>query len=381
MTKTSKSRSLFTLLFLFLAFSCNNEPVEEGTDLNINGLNNDDLLGEWNLSEFYVTLNSIASFENQTTISDVDIISTNVAYILEFDTSTFSTNGNYSYDVDIDVNGINSATDSYTLDNVSGMGTYLINENEMTIDGSFFEFNIEGIDNASSQGEQTVDFELADDGETLTFTQNNSVTQTDELTGTIIMSTTNSTSVWTRDEAQNTCDLQAATNEAELAFNQDDTNESLCNGYKLALENQIAECGDIDGNLQALIDDLGDCSFSNMGEPGSLVVTAGTLFIDFINQNISLQEGVIIVDATNSTNNYFLYFEVVEGATGINALQNFVITFNGTDYFPSTQGVDDFESETTVSSQGIFIATFSGFVESAAGADLSLTLGMADLNY
>lgn len=36
--------------------------------------------------------------------------------------------------------------------------------------------------------------------------------------------------------------------------------QDLCNAYKGALESQIVACGDNDGNIQLLIDDLGDCA-------------------------------------------------------------------------------------------------------------------------
>lgn len=43
-----------------------------------------------------------------------------------------------------------------------------------------------------------------------------------------------------------------------LGANTDDFN-SLCEEYKSALQTQIESCGDEDGNLQATIDDLGNC--------------------------------------------------------------------------------------------------------------------------
>lgn len=375
----NKLRSILCLLVLCTVFTCDNEPYDG--DIILDSNNNEELIGAWNLLEFDVTVNTSSIIDDETIVSDIDIVSTNAAYVLEFSESTFTTQGSYSYNAEIIFDLDLVSEETYTLTDVMGSGMYSTNGNEMTIDGSFFEFEFQGVNNTVLQGEQTTNFEISDDGETLTFTQNETTTETDNTTGTVITSSTNFTSVWTRGEVSNICDAQTATDEAEAAFNEADTNEDLCNAYKTALENQIAECGDNDGSLQAIIDDLGDCSFSNMGEPGSLVVTVGTLLVDFINQNISLQDGIIVVDATSATGNYTIYFEVVEGATGINTFQNFVISFNGTEFFPSTQGVDDFESETTVSSQGILIGTFNGLVESSGGADLTLTQGMVDVPF
>ncbi len=36
----------------------------------------------------------------------------------------------------------------------------------------------------------------------------------------------------------------------------------VCNAYKLALQNKITACGDDDGSIQTIIDELGDCSLN-----------------------------------------------------------------------------------------------------------------------
>lgn len=375
-----KILALFSLFSLLTAFTCENEPLEGGFDTAFNN-NNEGLIGTWNLLEFDVSVSTSTSFEGENISSEIDIFSTNTAYVLEFNENTFTTNGSYSYNADVVVNGDNVANDIYTLNNVAGNGIYSTNGNEMTIDGSFFEFNFEGMDSSVLEGEQTANFEISNDGETLTFTQDETETQTDETTGTVITSTTSSTSVWIRGEVSDTCSAQSATDEAAAAYNEDDTNQDLCNAYRTTLENQIAECGDTDGSIQAIINDLGNCEFGNQGEPGTLKVRVGTLDVDFVTQNISLENGLINVEGTSAGGGYMVSFQIDEGATGIDIFQNFVLTLNGTEFFPSTQGVDDFTSETTVSSQGILIATFFGLVESAEGADLSLTQGMVEVDY
>ena len=49
--------------------------------------------------------------------------------------------------------------------------------------------------------------------------------------------------------------------EAELALQSasDEDYAPLCNAYAAALQSQINACGDPDGELQAIIEDLGDC--------------------------------------------------------------------------------------------------------------------------
>ncbi|WP_439152623.1 hypothetical protein [Winogradskyella sp.] len=363
---------LFTLLF---AFTCEDEPL----DFDAESFDADpELLGEWNLISFDASVSTSTNFQGQQIESDVEINSTTVDYTLNFTQSNFNTNGSYSYIADVTANGIDIPAEPYTLTDVNGNGSYSVSGNEMTIDGSFFEFSFEGMDFAELQGEQTVTFQITDNGQTLTFSQNDTTTETDP-TGATVTSFQVSTSVWSRSTVSNTCDAEAETNAAATAYNQDNTNEDLCIAYKNALENQIAECGDTNGSLQDIIDELGDCSVSTAG--GTLKVTTGTLPIEFTQQTISIEDGLITVEGVSAGGSYEIYFQITEGDTGTDVLQNFVLTLNGTEYFPSTQGFDDFTSDTTVSTGNVLQATFFGLVESSGGADLNLTQGVVDVTY
>ena len=62
---------------------------------------------------------------------------------------------------------------------------------------------------------------------------------------------------------------------------------TICNAYKVALQQQIAACGDQSGALQALINSLGDCG-GDMPE-GVISVTVGTLSKTF-ETNITVEE-------------------------------------------------------------------------------------------
>jgi len=375
-----KFLALLSFLVLLTAFSCENEPLDDGLSSGSNN-NNDGLVGTWNLVEFDVTLSTSSSFSGQSVSSDVVVFSTDVDYMVEFTEVSFATNGNYTYNANVEVDGNVVTNDTFTLNDVTGNGTYSTSGEEMTIDGSFFEFNFQGMDSSVLEGEQTLTYAITDGGNTLTFTQNETITESDAATGLEVTSTTNSTSVWTRGSGStNTCEAQAATDQAEAAYNENNTDEDLCNAYKQALENQITECGDEDGSLQAIIDDLGDCSASAVSN-GTLSVNTGTLNIEFTQQTVTFENEVITVEGVSQGGSYVIYFQVTEGETGTDVLQNFVLTLNGTEYFPSTQGFDDFTSETTVSSGNVLQATFFGIVESSDGADLSLTQGMVDLSY
>ncbi|WP_178991426.1 hypothetical protein [Winogradskyella schleiferi] len=189
--------SLFCLFTLLTAFTCENEPLDNGIDLT-DSSNNNALVGTWDLTDFDVTLGSTTSFSGESFITDIDIESTEENYVLNLTPSNFTTNGSYSYDTNIVVNGETFSSEPYTLENVSGSGSYSVNGNEMTIDGSFFEFEFEGAEETSLSGEQTVTFSVSADGQTLTFTQDETTSQTDPTTGTVTTSTTNSTSIWAK---------------------------------------------------------------------------------------------------------------------------------------------------------------------------------------
>jgi len=185
--------SIFTLL---TAFTCENEALDNDIDSSTD--NNENLVGMWSLQEFEVSVSTSTNFEGQVISSDIDVYSTEVNYTLEFAENTFTTNGNYTYHTTIVVNGDEVSNEPYSLDDVTGSGTYSTDGNEMTVDGSFFEFNFEGMDESITEGEQTGTFQLSDDGQTLIFLQDETETQNDPTTGIVITSSTVSSSVWSR---------------------------------------------------------------------------------------------------------------------------------------------------------------------------------------
>ncbi|GGW57474.1 hypothetical protein DFQ11_101773 [Winogradskyella epiphytica] len=189
---------LFCLFTLLTAFTCENEPLDVGFDLGENNNNNSELIGTWELVDFDVTLVSSSTFGDQSFTSDIAIISTEEDYTLNFTQNTFTTSGNYTYDTQVAVNGDTVSTDAYSMESVNGNGTYSTVNHVMTVDGSFFDFEFEGMDQSALQGEQTVTFSISNDGQTLTFSQDETTSQTDPATGNVTDNTTTSTSVWIR---------------------------------------------------------------------------------------------------------------------------------------------------------------------------------------
>ncbi|WP_452220686.1 hypothetical protein [Lacinutrix salivirga] len=176
-----------------------------------------------------------------------------------------------------------------------------------------------------------------------------------------------------------------ASSVAEDAFDNatQDNYNALCAAFKMALENEITECGDADGSLQAMIDNLGDCTFTAPNVEISL--SAGTLPIEFDLVNVvTVGTTLQVTGETSAQNNYSIYFEVEEGATGMEIINStFVLTLSTTDpdYFPSTQGFDDFTSTITENGAGTLVGSFGGIVTNTSGGDLSLTQGTINIMY
>lgn len=186
---------LLCLFTLFFAFTCENEPLDfdsESTQTET------ELLGDWNLVSFDVQVSATTDFQGQVISSDIDVYSTTVNYTLNFTETSFDTNGSYSYVADIVANGMNIEGEPYTLENVSGNGSYSVSGSEITVDSSFFEFSFDGMDFAELSGEQTATFQISDNRQTLVFSQDDTTTETDVATGLTTTSTQMSSSVWTR---------------------------------------------------------------------------------------------------------------------------------------------------------------------------------------
>lgn len=262
---------LLSCFILLSAFTCDNEPLEG--DFDDGELITDptlSIIGEWELVSFDVEMNNSTEFEGNTTETNLLVDSFNSDYNLVLtDNNTFTTNGSYSYNTEITISGQEAINDSYDLENVSGSGTYITEGNQITTNGSFFEFTFEGIDDSILDNEsQTAIYVLTNSGNTLTFVQNE--TTTINNAGATIIATTVSTSIWSRVSQQNNpCDdAITAANEAETTYNNDDTNTTLCNAYITALESQIIACGDADGSIQSIIDSI-DCQANGVSLIGT----------------------------------------------------------------------------------------------------------------
>ncbi|AUC76766.1 hypothetical protein [Olleya sp. Bg11-27] len=277
---------LLPLLSLVLVlFSCENEALE-GEFSGLDGENSpSSIVGTWALVSFNNTISSTGEVNGTTVESNTIVESMDTNYNMTFTAAnTFNAAGNYGYNVNSTVNGQNSIQD-LSLDDVNGSGSYTVNGNEMTVNGAFFTLEFQGMDLAQAQGEQTLDFSITDNGQTLTFIQDTTETNTIPGGGSTTAVVTG-TSIWSLVTTTNTscADAVDATSLAENAYNNDTTNAGLCNAYKTALQNQITVCGDANGALQSIIDGLGDCASQNSVLLKKTIWTYGdgsTLIVDF----------------------------------------------------------------------------------------------------
>ncbi len=180
-------------------------------------------------------------------------------------------------------------------------------------------------------------------------------------------------------------DANTALTSAQQAFNDatDENYTDLCSAYIDALELAISECGDGDGSLQQIIDDLGDCEPpSDNSAMGTIEVTAGTATYVFDEVTYEIDGTTIkITGQTSTTDDYMVYFEVEEDETGNDIINGtFVISFLS-DFFPVEVGFGNFVSNIFTNSGGLLQGTFSGLVRNADNADLNLTSGSIDLEF
>ncbi len=187
-------------------------------------------------------------------------------------------------------------------------------------------------------------------------------------------------------EPDTTCeDAEADTQTASEALDNASTDEeyaAACEAYKEALQSQIDICGDEDGSLQDILDELGeDCISDDNSDDIEISVVAGTLLIEF-DDVVVVQNGTTLeVTGEDTSTGYTVYFEVEQNATGTDIINStFVLTLTS-EFFPSTQGFDDFTSEIVENTPGTLFGTFFGLVTNADGGDLSLTQGQILISY
>lgn len=183
------------------------------------------------------------------------------------------------------------------------------------------------------------------------------------------------------DDSTNQCDVAIdASAEAKQDFDAATAANytQTCAAYRVALQNQIQVCGDVNGTLQAIINGLGDCSNQSGNADGQITVTAGTLNIIFDELTLVKEGGILKISGqTSAANNYAIYFEVGENMQGEDIFQNFEITLISA-YRPLDS---NFNNNVSTNTSGTLTGTFSGVVQNNDGGQINLTNGSFNLSY
>jgi len=196
----------FPILIFLFAFTCENESLDEdiqvdlppvtdpGTDPGTNpGEGSDVLVGTWELVELTFDFSTSADFEGQIIESDIVGTITESDFSIVFSETTFNGSGSYTYDISGSANGVDIPLTTYTLNSVNSNGNYSVEENTITADGQFYEFDFGNqIETGAFDGPQSANFELSNDGNTLSFSQDETTVNTDNGVETTITTISNS---------------------------------------------------------------------------------------------------------------------------------------------------------------------------------------------
>jgi len=148
--------TLAMLMMLLLAACGNDNEITPPSD----GLED-----TWKLISIEIDAETTTTtLSGQTTVSNIEAYGVNFVYDLTLDNGNWATEGSYEMIVSATLDGMQlpSNTDSY--DDIMGLNTYHNDSTRITISGSFFEFEYDGINYAPLLNPQTADYTInADD--------------------------------------------------------------------------------------------------------------------------------------------------------------------------------------------------------------------------
>ena len=151
-----------------------------------------------------------------------------------------------------------------------------------------------------------------------------------------------------------------------------------CSKYKKELENEIKECGDENGEVKKIIDELTDCSNSS-----TLSMSVGGVDVSFDKVTTKVENGFIKVSGALTKSSYTIYFEVPVNTKGKEVIEGFVAHILSSDYMAYISGDPNFNFTSNISMNGnnVLAGTFGGVVKSNSGGFVSLSGGKIDVRY
>ncbi|WP_396596128.1 hypothetical protein [Dokdonia sp. R86516] len=177
---------------------------------------------------------------------------------------------------------------------------------------------------------------------------------------------------------------QEATLVAQEEFNAVDTEDedaliAACQIYTAALEEEIAACGDEDGSLTAILEDLGDCS--SPARDGFVQGTVGGEFINFNTTNVSINGSLLSVVSTDMDRGDTFKFDIVLEQTGDNVMQNTILTVGGVVHTPSIEATTPFVNNITANDGTTIVGTFSGAFTNSDDEEVLTVDGVINIVY
>lgn len=172
--------------------------------------------------------------------------------------------------------------------------------------------------------------------------------------------------------------------QAEIAFNESDpTNvaefEAICGLYSMALQTEIAECGDPDGSLMAIVLELGDCTPPEEDGPIRLVLDGEIK--NFNTANVTINGSLLSVDATDLDTGDTFTFDIVLQQTGTNVAQSIELTVNGVVHTPFMSGDTPFISIITENTGMVIRGSFTGSMINPSGEFVTTEDGIIDVTF
>lgn len=178
------NQSIKYLTFLFLAFSvftyqsCDNETLEGEFGTDTGNTDPAGLVGDWEMVSFEAETTTNSNYLGQAISVNGVITGSDFDYVVTFTEDAYTTNGSYTLSAVFYMAGMEMENGSETYSNVSGSGTYTTENGTMTISDPFFTFEFQGMDLSEFGGQQTTDYNLSNDGQILTLSQNETINET-----------------------------------------------------------------------------------------------------------------------------------------------------------------------------------------------------------
>ncbi len=190
---------LCSVFALLTAFTCENEPIDDGifTEIeNPNGTVNANLVGEWQLVALDYSGTSTTTVGTVSTTANFVGTSANEDYTLDLNADgSYTTSGSYDIELETEITGIPNQTNTVTLSS-SGSGTYTSTATTITTSGALVDIALDGVTQPNDDVEGTTNYTLSNDGNTLTF--NSDDTQIITQDGVTAEVSINATSIFTR---------------------------------------------------------------------------------------------------------------------------------------------------------------------------------------